>query len=294
LILVFGAHGQLGQELAVQASANAVSLAALGRDDADICDVDAVERAIARSRPTLVVNAAAYNGVDLAEHDRVAAFATNAAGPENLARVCGQLRIPLVHISTDFVFDGRKTSAYTEDDPTMPLGVYGQSKAEGEAAVRRASEQHFILRTAWLYGIYGSNFLKTIVRLAGERDEIAVVTDRTGSPTSTADLAKAILTIANQPNRGADHYGTYHVAGAGTASRYEFACAIVAAQARFTEREARLVPITSANLSAPAGRPQNSVLDSSKIKQVFGFRPENWRTAVDRTIAALFSERVAS
>jgi dTDP-4-dehydrorhamnose reductase len=204
LILVFGGRGQLGQELVAQAGASDVPLLALGRGDADICDVDAVERVISQSKPTLVVNAAAFNGVDQAEHDREAAFATNAAGPEVLARVCGQVGIPLVHISTDFVFDGKKTSAYTEDDPTMPLGVYGQSKAEGEAAVRRASERHFILRAAWLYGIYGSNFLKTIVRLASERDAITVVTDQTGSPTSTADLAKAILRIANQLSRGAD------------------------------------------------------------------------------------------
>jgi dTDP-4-dehydrorhamnose reductase len=215
-MLVFGGNGQLGRELVRTAASRQVPLTALARMDTDITDAAAVRAALAKYRPTLVINAAAYTNVDRAESDQAAAAAVNADGPAIVARACAQADIPLLHISTDYVFNGQKSAPTIESDPTAPLSVYGRTKAAGEVAVRDNLPRHIILRTAWLYGEFGRNFLKTMVRLAAERNELRVVDDQYGSPTSTRDLAAAILRIAPRLGGGAEVWGTYHFTGAGT------------------------------------------------------------------------------
>ena len=213
-ILVFGAAGQVGRELVGLAASRGIPLEGATRVDADVSDADAVAALIARHRPRLVVNAAAYTAVDKAESDPDAAARGNADGPRVLAEATAAAGLPLLHLSTDYVFDGSKPGAYTEDDPIAPLGVYGRTKAEGEAEVR-ANPRHVILRTAWVYGVYGNNFLKTMMRLAGERDRLRVVADQQGSPTATADIAAAILAIDAALARDPHLAGTFHFVGAG-------------------------------------------------------------------------------
>jgi len=210
VILLFGANGQLGCELTRASAARAIPLVALSHADADIADEAAVRAAISRHKPSLVVNAAAYTKVDAAETETDAARRGNEIGPALLAAASAAAGVPLVHISTDYVFDGSKRGAYVEDDPIAPINAYGQTKAAGERAVRVAAPHHLILRTSWAYGEFGQNFLKTMLRLAATRDELRVVSDQRGCPTSTPDLAAAILAIAPRLAAGENVWGTYH------------------------------------------------------------------------------------
>ncbi len=294
MILVFGGGGQLASELVEMAAADGTALTAVTWQQADITDPAQVARAIDDARPSLVVNAAAYTAVDKAESEPELAMAVNADGPGVVAAACAAAGVPLVHVSTDYVFDGEKAGPYREDDPIAPLGVYGRSKAAGESAVRESWSRHLILRTAWLYGIYGSNFLKTMLRLAAERDELNVVADQRGSPTSTADLARAILVAAAALRRGAAPWGTYHVTGAGETTWHGFASRIVEAQAPVTGRHPRVNPITTAEYRTAARRPRNSVLDCSRFAATFGYRAPDWTVSVDRTVAALMAKGVSS
>jgi dTDP-4-dehydrorhamnose reductase len=292
LILVFGAGGQLGQELIARSRERGVLLTGLTRQQTDILEAAAVDRAIEQSRPSLVVNAASYNFVDKAESEPDAAMRINAAGPSILAQACAKAGLPLVHISTDYVFDGGKADAYSENDQAAPLNVYGLTKKAGEDAVRDACPEHLILRTAWLFGAYGSNFLKTVLRLAAEKTELSFVSDQRGSPTSTADLVEAILVVAAALAKGASPWGTYHVAGKAPASRYEFASHIAAAQALFTGHTPRVKPILAADYRAAARRPAHSVLDSTKFAKAFGFQAADWRSEVQRVLPQIFSATV--
>jgi dTDP-4-dehydrorhamnose reductase len=269
------------------ADAGGIALTALPRAQADIADAGAVAAAMARVKPALVVNAAAYTRVDQAETEPEAARRGNEAGPAVLARACADAGVPLVHISTDYVFDGTKAGAYVESDPIAPLGVYGKTKAAGEAAVRDALPAHIILRTAWVYGAFGHNFLKTMLRLARERDELRVVADQRGCPTSTRDIAAAILHIAPRLAAREAAWGTYHFAGAGATTWHGFASRIVAAQAPLTGRKPRVVAITTADYPTPARRPANSELDSSLFARTFDFRAQPWEQETDATVRAL-------
>ncbi|MBM6592858.1 dTDP-4-dehydrorhamnose reductase [Microvirga pudoricolor] len=291
MILLFGAGGQLGQELTALAGARGVPLTGLSRHEADLADPAAVTQAIRSSAPRLVVNAGAYTKVDRAESESEEAFRTNATGPAVLARACAVAGIPLVHVSTDYVFDGSKTGPYRESDPIAPIGVYGRSKAAGEAAVRDHWDRHLILRTAWVYGVYGANFLKTMLRLAGERDELRVVADQRGCPTSTADLARAILQVARRIDEGQAAFGTYHVAGQGVTTWHGFASRIIEAQQPFTGRRPAVTAITTRDYPTPAQRPANSELDSSLFAQAFGFTALPWEQATDETVQALLGNR---
>ena len=286
-MLVFGAAGQTGRELIALTNQRKIAAVGLSRAEADITQVEAVRAAIGRHRPELVVNAAGYTAVDRAESDSEAAYAVNAEGAANLAAACASARIPLVHISTDYVFDGEKTGAYAEDDPIGPQSVYGRSKAEGEAAVREAQPRHIILRTSWVYGIHGANFLKTVLRLASERDELTMVADQFGCPTATADIAEAILALAPRLVAGADVSGTYHFAGVGRTSWFGFATEIVARQRPLTGRNPRVVPIATAQFKSAARRPANSVLDSSRFRAVFGHSARPWQERVAETVDLL-------
>jgi dTDP-4-dehydrorhamnose reductase len=289
MILVFGSGGQLGQELVGLARASDVPLAALTRAQADISDPTQVERALAEIRPSIVLNASAYTKVDRAEAEEEEAFQANAMGPEILARVCAAANLPLIHVSTDYVFDGTQSGAYRESDPVAPLGVYGRSKLAGEEAIRRHLPQHVIVRTSWVYGIHGANFLKTILRLAGERDELRIVGDQNGCPTSTVDLAQALLAVAQALGEGRAGPGTYHLAGTGVTTWHGFAARIVEAQRPFTGRSPSVVPIRTEEYPTPATRPANSELDSSLFGRTFGFTARPWETAVDTTVAQLLS-----
>ncbi len=288
-ILAFGGDGQLGRELAGYARQRGIALRTLNRAEADIADANAVSRAISSASPSIVVNAAAYTKVDRAEAEPEEALRANAAGPGILARACATAHLPLVHISTDYVFDGTKSSAYFEDDPIAPLGVYGRSKAEGETAVRKALEHHVILRTSWLYGAYGTNFLKTVLRLARERDELRIVADQRGCPTGTADIAEAIISIAPRLVQRAPVWGTYHFAGKGVTTWHGFACEIVDAQAKVTQRRPVVTPITTAEYPTSARRPANSELDCLRFAKIFGFTAMDWRERTRKVTAALLS-----
>jgi dTDP-4-dehydrorhamnose reductase len=294
LILTFGGNGQLGQDLARASAAQAVPLVALTRAEADVSDEGAVRDAVAVHRPSLVVNAAAYTKVDNAEQDQDAARKGNETGPRILAQICASSGIPLVHVSTDYVFDGTKRGAYAESDPIAPLGVYGATKAAGEAAVRETLREHVIVRTSWAYGEFGHNFLKTMLRLAATRDELRVVADQRGCPTSSADLARAILRIAPRLIAREDVWGTYHFAGSGVTTWHAFADRIVAAQAPLTGRRPKVTAITTAEYPTLARRPANSELDCAKFVRVFGFAARPWEEETDRITRTLVAAQQGS
>lgn len=281
-ILLTGADGQVGWELR-RALAPLGRVVALRRADADLADVDALRAAVRDARPALVVNAAAYTAVDAAEHDRDLAFRVNADAPAVLAEEAARLGAPIVHYSTDYVFDGAKGAPYVEDDPTAPQSAYGESKLAGERAVAAACPAHLVLRTSWVYASRGRNFLLTMLRLAHERDELRVVADQHGVPTPArlvADVTAAAL--ARHATAGgfalAPVAGTYHVAARGATTWHEFAEAIVAQDPhRAAQRCRAVVPIATADYPTPARRPAHAVLDPSRLEAAFGLRMPAWR-----------------
>ena len=249
-IVITGAHGQLGQALQCQYADYDVM--ALYREDLDITQFEDVKKALDQLRPHIVINAAGFTQVDAAETKQEAAYRSNALGPRNLAVVTYELGIALVHFSTDYVFDGRQTRPYHEFDRTNPLSVYGQSKFAGEEAVRVANPRHFIVRTAWLYHTIGKNFPNTICRMAG-KEVVRVVNDQFGSPTFAPHLARAVFQLVET-----DAYGTYHMAGSGGTSWYEFTQALYQALGIQTT----VVPIPTVQYPLPASRPAYAVLNS--------------------------------
>ncbi len=291
MILLFGAGGQLGQELIQYAARQRAPLYGLSREEADISEPGRVAAAIGQYSPRLVLNAAAYTNVDGAESDPEAAFLANARGAENVALACRAANIPLVHFSTDYVFDGSKQGAYAEDDPTAPLSVYGCSKLAGEDAIRATHPLHLILRTAWLYGIFGRNFLKTMVRLSTERDEIRVVADQRGNPTSTAQIAKAIFSILPRLLEPNCPWGTYHLAASGAASWFDFADRIIAAQAKYTGQRPLVTPISTGEYPTTATRPKNAILDCSRFAERFGVRLDPWPEECERVTGLCLDRR---
>ena len=290
-VLLLGAGGQVGRELCRHFWPADTSLVAFDRSGLDITRREVVFATIARERPEIVINAAAYTAVDRAESEPDAAWAANCAGPAHIAAACRNSGIPLIHISTDYVFDGAKSDPYQEDDPVNPLGVYGGSKEAGERAVREALHEHVILRTAWVYSAHGHNFVKTMLRLAGERPVLRVVADQTGSPTGAADLAGAIALIVGRMQDGDAAWGTYHFAGAGSVTWHGFAEAIFELAARWRSPPPRVEPITTADYPTPARRPANSVLDCSRIATAFGIEPRPWRAALAEVIEELVGRR---
>lgn len=279
-LLVTGAQGQLGSELLLRGERQGFAVVGLNRADLDIADAAAVARAVADVRSDIVVNAAAYTAVDLAETEPERAFAINAEGPRNLARACAAGGIPLIHVSTDYVFDGASSAGYREDDPVAPLNVYGASKEAGERAVREELAAHVILRTAWVYSSHGRNFVLTMLQLAGKQDVLKVVADQHGSPTSAADLADAILTVAGRIGQGGTGWGTFHFAGGGVTSWHGFAAAVMELCLPLGRPRPELVPIATADFPRPARRPANSVLNCTRIGQVHGIVPRPWREAL--------------
>ncbi|MEM9837757.1 MAG: dTDP-4-dehydrorhamnose reductase [Pseudomonadota bacterium] len=293
-ILVAGRSGQVAQSL-VEAAAlrERIDLTCAGRPDLDIADLGSVRSAVSEAKPNLVINAAAYTAVDKAEDDRDAAFAGNETGPENLAKVTVEAGIPLFHISTDYVFSGQATAPYTEDHPTDPLGVYGSSKLAGEQAVAHHNPKHLILRTAWVYGVYGANFLKTMLRVAEGRNELNVVADQYGAPTSSHDIASGLLDLAEavlaDPNNA--RWGTFHMSAGGDAVWAEFAEAIFAASAINDGPSATVNRIPTTEYPTPAERPAFSVLNSSALEQAYGVRLPHWKEPVAGVVARVLQHK---
>ena len=269
------------------AAARGIEAVGPTRAETNICDPSAVAAVIERSKPRLVVNAAAYTAVDKAESEPDLASAVNAAAAGAIAAAAATHDIPILHISTDYVFDGTKVGAYTETDPIAPLGVYGRTKADGEDRVRVSAARHVILRTAWVYGVYRANFLKTMLRLAAERHRLRVVADQHGCPTATSDIAEAILAVDTMLSTHPNTAGTFHFAGLGATSWHGFAEAIVAAQSKATGRQPPVDAITSADYPTPARRPANSELDSSLFAATFGYRSRDWRERAAETVQCL-------
>ncbi len=290
-ILLTGANGQVGWELSNRGGQWGFEVLALDRADLDVTDPISVSEEVNRSGVSLVVNAAGYTAVDKAESEPELAFAVNRDGPSYLASACGKAGIPLVHISTDYVFDGQKEGAYLETDPISPLSVYGKSKAAGEVEVRECLREHFILRTGWVYGVHGHNFVKTMMRLGREREVVQVVDDQYGCPTYAADLAETILRIAAQFLQGGQvHWGTYHYCGKGITTWNGFAEAIFALANQYTSLKVkRIEPISTAEYPTPAKRPANSVLDCSLVEKEFGIRSRPWSESLARMIKEMFS-----
>lgn len=293
-VLLLGAGGQVGREIAVLAPGRVESLTALDHAGLDITDASALKAALEQYRPQVVINAAAYTAVDKAESEPEKANLINAVAPGLIAQACASHGAGLIHISTDYVFDGTKTGAYVESDPVAPLGVYGASKEAGERAVREALDRHLIVRTSWVYGVHGANFLKTMLRLAGERDRLTVVADQTGCPTATRDIAEGLLTAAMQLATGDVAPGTYHFAGTGVTTWHGFASVIVEGAARHTGRHPEVAPITTADYPTPARRPANSELSSALFARTVGYEAAPWQLRVAEVVDALFAANPAA
>jgi dTDP-4-dehydrorhamnose reductase len=291
-VLVFGAGGQVGRELMQRPAPRGFAILGLTHGQADIADRKSVEEAVRQHRPDIIVNAAAYTAVDKAESEPDRAFAVNEAGPRNVAAAAQGTGAALVHLSTDYVFDGHKTEAYVEDDPVAPSSTYGQSKAAGEREVRKTISRHLILRTAWVYAVHGSNFLKTMVRLASERKVVQVVADQHGTPTSAADLADAILAILPRLMEKDAAYGTFHLTNAGRTTWNGFAQEIFVGLTRHGSPRPRLEAITTADYPTPARRPAMSVLDCQKIFGAYGIRLRTWQEGVGATLDALLAREM--
>ena len=292
-ILVVGRTGQVADELWRGVWPTGATVDFLDRARLDLARPDQARDTVIAARPQIVVNAAAYTAVDAAEADRDVAFAVNRDGPAALADACRELGAALIHYSTDYVFDGAKTGAYVEDDPINPLSVYGASKAAGEAAIRARLDRHVIIRTSWVYSPIGRNFVKTMLRLGQERDELGIVDDQRGSPTAAADIAAATIAICAALTAGDEHdFGTFHFCGGGVTSWYGFARAIFAGAAERGLRTPRAVkPIATEAYPTPAPRPRNSALDCRKIEQKYGVVAPPWQASLsgclDQIVAAV-------
>lgn len=288
-VLLLGAAGQVGREITARAAGHGLDLSGLDHTALDICDPVAVARALESHRPDVVLNAAGYTGVDKAESEPAIAARVNAFAPGLIAERCARYRIPMVHISTDYVFSGEKPTAYVESDPVEPLGVYGRTKAAGEAAIRAAWDQHVIVRTSWVFGAYGHNFLKTVLRLAGERERLTIVADQTGCPTATRDLAEALLRVCAAAAKGEARFGTYHFAGQGTTTWHGFASEVVARAKPYTGRSPQVLAIATAEYPTPARRPRNSELASHLFERTFGYVAAPWRQRVAEVVDELLA-----
>lgn len=290
-VIVTGSNGQVGKELCKKGKARGFDITALDLPDFDITDPEAVDRAVCRDNIFAVINAAAYTAVDKAESEPDTAFRVNQKGPANLASSCKKQGIPLVHISTDYVFDGSKKDAYIETDPVSPVGIYGKSKAAGESDVRTILREHIILRTAWLCSEHGNNFVKTMIKLGQERDKIGVVADQYGCPTFAPDLAEAILDIIGQVSEKRDiPWGTYHYCGKGVITWYDFAKKALELAGDHTALKVQhIVPLSTEEYPTPTQRPANSAMDCSLIEKNFNVIPKHWQDSLNNLVKQLFA-----
>lgn len=280
--LITGAHGQVGYCL-VQQLQGKHEILAVDRDELDITDESAVKKTVKDFHPNVIINAAAYTAVDRAETEIELSEAINVKGPKYLAKAAKSIDAAILHISTDYVFDGQIECKYKETDITAPQSVYGRTKLEGEKAVAETNDKFIVLRTAWVFGEHGNNFVKTMLRLSKTRDTLSVVADQIGGPTYAADVARVLIHIAEQIIIGKNiEYGIYNFTGKPYVTWYDFAKAIFSeAVSQKVLKKAPIVnPITTADYPTPAKRPANSCLDLTKIQQVFDIQPSNWQNAL--------------
>lgn len=295
-VLLTGVNGQVGHALKQNlVDDKKIELFALSREQLDISNQDDIRRVIREIKPDLIINPAAYTAVDKAESEPEVAFAINAQAPRVLAEEAAKLNALLVHYSTDYVFDGNKTNPYVEADATNPLSIYGKSKLAGEQAIRDVGVAHLIFRTSWVYGAYGKNFLKTILRLANERDSLKIVGDQFGAPTSSLTIAHATINILNQidSQNMVNQLGVYHMTNTGRTSWHGFAAEIVAQYAQLPLKNDRsilkvkvadITAITTAEYPTPAIRPLNSSLDLTKLSKTFNIRLPTWQQALTNVL----------
>jgi dTDP-4-dehydrorhamnose reductase len=292
-VLVTGRSGQMAAALAERAAAwPGLHVSLLGRPELDLEQTQAVAEVILMQRPDIVINAAAYTAVDKAEAEPARAFLVNRDGAAAVANASARLGIPFIHLSTDYVFDGCKSTPYAETDDTGPINIYGSSKRDGELAVLSAHPGALILRTSWVFSPFGHNFVKTMLRLGAERDSLSIVGDQFGNPTGALDLADAILRIA--PSLTGEPGGIYHYAGEGRTSWHGFAQFVFGQAARRGWPSPRLAAITTAQYPTPARRPANSCLDTTAFAQRFGFRPPSWHRATAEVVSRLLGESAST
>jgi dTDP-4-dehydrorhamnose reductase len=286
-ILQFGTSGQVAREM-LRGVDERFSLHALSRTEADFLNPTQIASAIQRTDADIIINTTAYTAVDKAEDEESTAQTINNLSVGVLAAACATRGLPLIHVSTDYVFDGTKSAPYAEDDASNPLGVYGRSKFLGEEAIRGAAGHHVILRTSWVYSAHGSNFVKTMLRLAKNRDALRVVDDQHGAPTSATSIARAILRVAERIVRAPspECYGTFHYTDAGETTWCRFAETIF----RYAQLDVRVAPITTAEYKTPAQRPLNSRLNCSKIDFVYSLKRLRWECALDAVISEILAE----
>ncbi|MEL6827034.1 MAG: dTDP-4-dehydrorhamnose reductase [Pseudomonadota bacterium] len=292
-LLCIGQTGQVATALQERADLRSTPIVCTGRPETDLRDRDSLARAIDTADPGIVVNAAAYTAVDAAESDRDSAFAINATGAATLAELCAERGLPLLHLSTEYVFDGSDEHAYREDDPVAPINVYGASKSAGETLIRDRHRQHIILRTSWVYSPFGTNFVKTMLRLAKEKGAARVVDDQIGSPTNALDIADVILQITEQvcSNPKAENFGTYHYSASGYCSWADLAAYVFDMLEDRTSCATKLIRILSSEYPSAAPRPLNSRMDTTKLTRVFGIRPVHWQSNVPETIDRLLEDK---
>ncbi|WP_044873078.1 dTDP-4-dehydrorhamnose reductase [Pseudomonas sp. LFM046] len=283
-ILITGNNGQVARELRL-ALADKANVIALGRDRLDLANTELLRQQVRAQAPDLLINAAAHTAVDQAESEPEAAFAINATAPGVLAEEAAALGIPLIHYSTDYVFDGTGPGAYSEADAPNPLGVYGRSKLAGEQAIQAVGGQHLILRTSWVYSLHGRNFLLTMQRLLQEREELKVVDDQIGAPTWAGSIAQATAQLVEGWQSGNRHWGVYHLTNQGETSWFGFASAIAEGLKAAGKPCARLLPIPSSEYPTPARRPLNSRLDCSKLARDWHVTLPDWRSALAECLA---------
>lgn len=289
-IVVTGREGQVVQSLLEKASQRPdLEMIALGRPELDLAKPETVRSAIAAIKPDHVVSAAAYTAVDLAEDEQELAFAVNATGAEAVAEAAKACGVPVIHLSTDYVFAGDADDPYVEADVTGPRSVYGSSKLEGERLVAQVNPQHIILRTAWVYSPFGKNFVKTMLKLAETRDALSVVSDQRGNPTSALDIADAIIQVADHLAATPDFsaYGVYHLVGTGDTNWSGFARAIFGESAKLGGPTATVADIATADYPTKAARPVNSHLSTAKFRQVFNWSAPHWQTSLRDVVARL-------
>lgn len=288
-MVVTGKSGQVARSLLECGQGSGFEVIAIGRPELDLANISSIEPALRNARPDIIVSAAAYTAVDLAESQRLEAFATNAAGAGAVALAANKLGVPIIHLSTDYVFNGVKPGPWLETDPTEPLSVYGESKWQGEQQVASANPDHIIMRTAWVYSPFGANFVRTMLKMGMERDEMRVVADQFGCPTSAHDIAGAILGMARnlKADRDGCLRGIFHLAAQGEANWAQFAEAIFARLAEKTGRIVKVTPITTAEFPRPAMRPANSRLDCAKLKARHGIELPHWRGSLQLVVDRL-------
>ena len=279
VVLVTGANGQLGQAIQfVAGNYPNINFVFCSSSDLDITNKENCDSVFNKEKPDFCINAAAYTAVDKAESEPEQAHLINCIGAKNLAEACKNFKSKLIHISTDFVFDGSKNAPYNETDLPNPKGVYGQTKLDGEIAIREVFDAYFIIRTSWVYSQFGNNFMKTMLRLASERASLSVVSDQIGTPTNAVDLAECLVTIITEHSKlNTEHYGIYNFSNEGQCSWFDFAKKIF----EINQVKIDVTPIPTTQFPTPAERPKYSVLDKTKIKSTFGIEIKPWEQSIE-------------